>query len=300
MDRVFPPGAVVLATAMTVVWVTGCHTLIGSPEVASEGLLQAAPSSPDAVTLDIYWADLPAGGESDWADLWRFVQEERLDGALRRRLAEQGLRAGIVGGVPPEEIVRLLDPEGRHTGSSRSEETEGEETVLAESTGVSRKTIQLRPGKPLEIKASQTLEEFPLLAADGRSAEMIRGAQAFYQLELERRAGGGYTVGLTPELQTGAARWKWTPDETGMISRQKPMRDKRVFADLAIEAPLVLGEMLIVTSRGEASGGLLGHCLHRSDAGSEEGSRAILVRLTHTPPAPEFDFVSKAEHAGLR
>lgn len=260
----------------------GCYTLIDTTEATPESLLRAARPSPDAVTIDIYWADVSQNA-SDTTDLWRFVQEERLDPSLRRRLADHGLRAGVVGGTPPTEVVRLLNPAG---------EREADAGAVAESTGVVRKTIQIRPGDPLEIKASETLEAAPLLAADGRSAEVLRGAQAFYSLSVLRGAAGGYTVELTPELQSGEARWRWTPDDTGMIARQKPLREKRVFADLRVATPLVVGEMLIVTARPEASEGLLGGYLHRDAGESGADRRAILVRLTHTPPSPAFEYAA--------
>ena len=296
-----------LVIACIAVGFAGCGALLTTPEVVTTtSILRAAQASSDAVTLDIYWATLPVNtgsadtgpadaNESDEA-LWRFVQEDRLNEGLRDRLGRSGLRAGVVGGVPPMGIVRLLDPQGKR---SRGESTgaESEDNALATisaPTGVTRKTVQLRPGQPLEIKASEEIAEAPLLAMNGRSGETFRQVQAFYSLQIERRTDGGYTVVMTPELQYGKPRWKWAQDDTGMIARQKPLRDKRVFSELRLEVPLVVGEMLLVTSRSNASS-RLGHYLHQSDEDAAGTRKAILVRLTQTPPSPVFALSDEAE-----
>ena len=76
---------------------------------------------------------LPPDAEVDGqASLWRFVQEERLDEGLRARLRRNGRRAGVVGGVPPREIARLLNPRPERA----RDEGEGSVALMAGATGV--------------------------------------------------------------------------------------------------------------------------------------------------------------------
>ena len=87
-----------------------------------ESPLRAALSSSDAVTLDIFWANLPAEGPDFDARLWRFIQEDRVDPELRSRLMQNGLRAGVVGGAPPGGFARCGNDcvEFRSIASARS------------------------------------------------------------------------------------------------------------------------------------------------------------------------------------
>ena len=84
----------------------GCSSLFTEQPLPVGSPLRAAESSADGVRFEVYWATLPASIEADeQAALWRYVQQERLDESLRGRLARNGLRAGVVGGVPPREVL---------------------------------------------------------------------------------------------------------------------------------------------------------------------------------------------------
>ncbi len=262
-------------------WVVGCSTLFVSEDLApSATLLKAAQASSEAVTIDIYWASLPVS--SEWSDdsLWRFVQEDRLDEQLRSRLMQNGLRAGVVGGAPPEQIVRLLNPHGE----SSEEGTDALAMTLSSPTGVSRSTKQLRPGKSVTIQAAGVLDSAPLLLAKGDrlTGETFSDVQPIYDVRLEREKQGSYKLVITPELHYGEAKMRWNSDSQGMIVRGLATREKRIFSDLQIEVPLVVGEMLIATSLPEADS-RLGYYFHQADSEIASKRKAIVIRLTQAP-----------------
>lgn len=259
----------------------GCTTLFVSEDLApSATLLKAAQASSEAVTIDIYWATLPVS--SEWTDdsLWRFVQEDRLDEQLRGRLMQNGLRAGIVGGAPPEQIVKLLNPHGE----SSEEGSDALAMTLSSPTGVSRSTKQLRPGKSVTIQAAGILESAPILLAEGDrlTGETFTDVQPIYDVRIERDKQGGYQLVVTPELHYGDAKMRWNSDSQGMIARGLAQREKRIFSDLQIEVPLVVGEMLIATSLPK-SDSRLGYYFHRADSETSAERKAIVVRLTQAP-----------------
>jgi hypothetical protein len=260
----------------------GCASMFSGPLEASVGSpLRVATASSDAVTLDIYWATLPADIEADAESLWNHVQEQRLDERLRRDLVRNGLRAGVVGGAPPRAIAQLLDPKGSRFDPAAPSGADDALATLADPTGVERKTTQTRPGQPIRLKASPVMDEAVVLEPGGVGKTYER-VQAMYNLEVEKLADGGFAVVLTPELHVGEPRMKWTRDDTGMIARQAPLRDKRVFSDLRVVAPLVVGEMLLVTSPHDA-GSRLGSYFHRAEEGAPGERKAILIRLAQVP-----------------
>ena len=268
----------------------GCGVLWIDPPAPSPSILKEASPSSDAVTVDIYWATLPPGLEGNEEGLWRFVQEDRLDEALRYRLRRNGLRAGVVCGAPPDQIVKMLNPKGSATDESQ----ENALSTVVDPTGVRRSTQQLRPGKEATIHAADTLREAPVLLAQGDriSGETYYEVQPVYSLRAELRDDGGYQVVLTPELHYGDARMRWSSDETGMITLGAASREKKVFPELRIEAPLVVGEMLLASSWADA-GSSLGHYFHRAEGRVEGRRKAILIRLTRTPPKPVFGSVAE-------
>ncbi len=257
----------------------GCTTLLFPEESISQSpsLLRAAQASADAVTVDIYWATLPDDSDES---LWRYVQEDRLDAELRGHLIQNGFRAGIVGGVPPEQIVELLNPIGQST--------ENDENALAMTldspTGVSRSTKQLRPGKSATIKAAEIIARAPLLLADGGPirGKTYKNVQPIYDIQVEQDQQGGYSVVMTPELHFGDTKMRWNSDEQGMIARGIAQREREIFSNLRIEAPLVVGEMLIATSLPNADS-RLGYYFHKADETASSHRKAIVIRLTQAP-----------------
>ena len=175
-------------------------------------------------------------------------------------------------------------------GETTDTESSEFRSPLVAPTGVSRSTQQLRPGKAATIHASDILTEAPILLSESGQlrGEIYHDVQPVYSLKLERQESGGYNVVLTPELHHGQQRMRWSADETGMMTLGSATREKEVFADLRIEAPLVVGEMLVATSRpGPES--CLGHYFHQAEAEATGSRKAILVRLTRAPQSPLFE-----------
>ncbi|MEO0529324.1 MAG: hypothetical protein AAF266_01975 [Planctomycetota bacterium] len=282
----FVPSPLGLFLACGLFLLAGCSVLsldtekplpVGSP-------LRAAPGSSDGVRFEVTWATLPPDAEVDeQASLWQFVQEERLDAELRARLHRNGLRAGVVGGVPPREITRLLNPRPELA------RTDDSVVTLGDATGVKQQTMTVRPGQPAIVNASEVVPEANLLLADddGPWGETFHQAQAIYKVGVADRPGGGTLVSIAPELHFGSPRMQFVAAEGAGITRSKPRREERAFPNLQIEAPLVVGEMLMVTSL-PGSDSRLGGFFHRADGEVSGVRKAILVRMVQAPPEANF------------
>ncbi|MEM6330498.1 MAG: hypothetical protein AAF790_09635, partial [Planctomycetota bacterium] len=166
----------------------GCSALQPAAGITAESLLHAAKPSPDAVTLDLYWVRLPHSADGRDGGLWKHVDEDRLPVALRRRLAGNGLRAGVIGRTPPDVLLRLLDPDGE------ADLNQGGVTAL-KRTGVSVRTRQLRPGQELPVNASPILAEATVAIREagagggpggGPTEKSFAGVQGVYILETAR------------------------------------------------------------------------------------------------------------------
>lgn len=253
---------------------------VGSP-------LRAAEGSPDGVRFEVYWATLPPDAEVDGqASLWRFVQEERLDAGLRARLRRNGLRAGVVGGVPPKAITRLLNPRPELVRKNG----EGSVALYAGATGVKQQEMTVRPGSPALVNASEVEPSVSLLLAGASGppvGETFDQVQAVYRVGVDERAGGGHTVLIGPELHFGEARMRYVAAGSAGITRAKPLREERAFTDLRIEADLIVGEMLMVTSL-PGSESRLGSFFHRADGEVSGARKAIVVRLIQAPPTADY------------
>ncbi|MEQ8846940.1 hypothetical protein [Botrimarina sp.] len=276
-------GAVLVAAAL--VGAAGCGSMLivdsDRPLPVGSPLRPAAPS-PDAVRMEIYWATLPPSAEvDDQAELWRFVQEERLDEALRIALRRNGFRAGVVGGVPSREVVRLLNPAPAVADDAAAQD---QGAKLTAPTGVKKTERSVRPGEPILLDASGLVARTTLLLneSDGPVGEPFEQARAVYRLEVDPQPGGGHTVSLAPEVHHGQPRMRYVADGAA-IQYPKPMQEERAFPSMRIEASLVVGEMLLVTSRGDYSDSSLGAFFHRADGEVSGERKAIVVRLVQAP-----------------
>jgi hypothetical protein len=261
----------------------GCQTINLGDEPIHASLLKASRSARDVVTLEIYWANLPVDPVEGDSPVWSHIQEDRLPAELRKRLAQNGLRAGVVGGSLPSEIAEILNPGDQPDSQSAASLGAATESVVRE-TGVWRRTRQLRPGDHIELKASEVKPQAPLLYV--RKGELqgdtLTGVQAFYQLGCSLTEDGRAELHLTPEIRHGAPKTSWTPDETGVISRSAPKKDAEVFLELVISAPLAAGESLLVTSLPDSDSRLGGH-LHSAAESSGGRRKAILIRVVQAP-----------------
>lgn len=260
--------------------VAGCQSIGDTGSVTSDSLLKAASSSPDAVTLDIYWARTELDDTKFAEALWANVQEDRLPVELRNALADDGLRAGIVGGTPSEELVHLLNPDGVDVTAAADDSTG---SLAAKPAKVTRRLKQLRPADRLELQSGEVVPSFPLLRGQGGKlvGRSFEGAQGIYALEASHTPEGRAKIDLIPELHHGQAQMRYVPLGPGAVT-QKLQREIEPFEELRTKVELAPGEMLVVTSLPgcETRLGSLFH--HTSEAGSKQ-QKYLLLRLSQVP-----------------
>ena len=273
--------------------VAGCRLLIDDEAVVQgRSPLQAARPSPDSVTMEIIWARFPAGDPAINLEAWREIDETQLSPSVQSELANNGLRAGIIGTRLPEPIARALH-HGESTPEPLAPDAETETVQLAAEPIVHGRVQRLRRNQRSEIQASEVYASLPLILRDGRelSGKTYQQAQAIYALRVDPQSDRTVRVELMPEIHHGSARVRWTGGEDGIL-RQAPLRERELFDQLRLTARLAPGEMLILMSLPDA-GSRLGHYFHAVDSADGPQQKLILIRLAEVPPSDTFAFAGK-------
>src|SRR6202521_4267835 len=99
-----PFAARTLCLILALFGLVGCKVVARQPKGKSP--LSSVGMSADSVTLEIFTAPTPLGAPQLSA-LWNEVDEQPLPADLRQRLAQNGLRAGIVGPHVPHALAEL-------------------------------------------------------------------------------------------------------------------------------------------------------------------------------------------------
>ena len=251
--------------------------------------LRPAEASPDSVRMEIIWARFAAEDPALNESAWREIDETQIAPAVRRELARNGFRVGVIGGSLPDAIARAL-------GSGETAEGESSETDKSNVASLTAEPVvhgriqQLRRKQRSEIQASDIHASLPLLTGSGKelSGRTYCNAQAMYALCVDPQPDQTVLVELTPELHHGQARLRFTRDDDNMgLLRQAPMRDREVFRQLRMSVRLAPGEMLVLMGLTDA-GSRLGHYFHTVDSSDGPQQKLILIRLAEVPRSDMF------------
>lgn len=290
-----PPGtciSVILRLAMLTALVgpVGCGVVLSTATVSDpKSMLKAIRTSPDRVTLEIFQVRVPADDQEFNTELWQAVDEQRLPLEERDRLLSNGFRAGVLSGSVPDVLAEVLHLQGEMP------EDEVQRVITSQSATpkVTRRVLQLKRDEPATIQASEVAREVNVLlntehGLEGRSYEQVQGV---YTLFGEAVPGQRVRVELTPELQYGELKNRYTGSDQGIFVLT-PSRERRVFEQLKMSASLAAGEILLVSGSDDASG-CLGHVFHALQQSGRTERKLILIRLLQTP---ESEILADASH----
>jgi hypothetical protein len=253
----------------------GCR-FVGSPRPVPELATEAAAASerdgttrpaPRTIPLELVFVRCDEHDPELRDELWQFVDEQGFDADLRRRLAANGLRAGIVGDHLPPHLAQ------RFAGAEPS----GPET-LATDAAVSRRTLRLLPGRRGEVVMATGIRELVLLEhADGG----VRGgtyadASPLVVLRAKPAADGRVELEAVPEIRHGPVEKSWV-GEDGMFRLETGQRRHRL-EHLALTAMLPRDGMLVLACGGDDTASA-GDCLLRDhDRGERTSVRLLAIR----------------------
>jgi len=241
-----------------------------------QSLLKPIGAADDGVQLEIVSVRFPFGDDELNDSIWNDIDEQQLPLPVRQKLAEAGLRAGVVGGQLPAALARMMAAAEEHPVNAIAAAAR-----LEQSPPVSRQQMQLHSGWHGEIISSGIYPELPLLTREeGRlSGQTYSAAQGVLQAKAEALGDRRVRLSITPELQSGQIRQQWTVEDGRLVGQQG--KSKRVFDNLAFDAALAPGEMLVLTSLPQRSG-TLGHYLFTEPHDDHLQQKLLLVRLAES------------------
>ncbi|HEY1785088.1 MAG TPA: hypothetical protein VGG30_06035, partial [Pirellulales bacterium] len=279
---------IALALWVAVFAAPGCRLLDAQPK--GKTLLTPLQAGEESVALEIFFARFDYGYPPFAEKLWEEVDEQVLPADVRRELARNGFRGGIVGSQVPVELARLLTltdvPQPKHQGTTVN---------LEKEPSVKMRLLEVRSGRHGEIIASPVYDHLPLLMREG---EKVQGktydrADGRFTLTATRHADGRVGLDLLPELHYGKTEQKWLPVDGvfHLVSSQK----KKLFEHMQLRVDLSPGQMLVLTCRPDHPGSI-GNYFFTEPVGDEGlAQRMVIVRLAQAGSDRSFSEIVSAE-----
>jgi hypothetical protein len=276
----------------------GCRMLDDGVTLHGQSPLRPARQSPDSVAIEMMWVRFPDGDPLLNDDAWLEIDETQIDPAVRRELANNGFRVGVISGNLPDAMARALDQKGAASKDEADEGVVGQGETrtldyvsleMMDEPVVRGHVKQLRRQERWEIQASDVFSSMPVLEPDGKQ---LRGAtyadaQAMYALRVDPQPDRTVLVQLTPELHYGPYRPRWTGEEGQGLMMQASMRERKVYTTMQMKVRLSVGEMLVLMNMPNA-GSRLGEYFHTVESSRGRQQKLILLRLAQVPPSDTF------------
>jgi hypothetical protein len=254
-----------------------CAALVGCisrnrPPV-EEVVRSLAPAAPtEGICLESVLLEGPIGDRFLDHDLWTAALPVSSPEA-RVLLSENGLRAGILAGTPPQRFLTMLESE-------------------TEALNGRKLTFNTRKDEVVPTSGPHEKCEFLLLTdlarADKRAPVALKQARCGVQVRPEATEYARVKVSCEPQIQHGE-RQEWfrpTADGTGFVKYEEIPLER--YAPLAFEAPLAPSEYLIIGWRADQPN-TLGEALFAVSAKGQPHQRVLVIRARQANPGPPPD-----------
>ncbi|MEO8271860.1 MAG: hypothetical protein ABI557_19210 [Aureliella sp.] len=248
-----------------------------APDTSS--LLPTRQLNPDSVVIETVLVRFPAESIADLEQqVWHLSNEASADIALRQRLDQNGLRAGVIMGEFPPLIRQQLDQ------TAEKQKTDAlEHAGLAADVDNRMRRLQCRAGRRKDLLVKPELPD-PLTVLSVRDGKRVSGdtfdrATVLFDLRVLPHGDGSATVNLTPEIQHGDQRQTFVYSDFG--TRPAMRRSTQNWNELKLSAKLTPGQVLIVSSTSPAKA--LGSTFFVSNTAEQTEERVLLlVRLAES------------------
>jgi hypothetical protein len=272
--------------------VVGCAAVV-KPQAAPKSPLAPLAVSPDSINLEVFTAPAPVS-DPQLDELWKLVDEQSLPADLRTRLAENGLRAGIIGPNVPQALADVLKLTDQPLDSGQLE------SFNLDPSAVKVRVLHATAGKRVELAVGNPREEITLLESTGGHVrgKTLQKAECRLALRAHLEDDGRVRVELTPELHHGEYKNNIRGsgnDASFLLTQERP---KRIFEELTLEPRLAPGQMLLVAARSDRPSSAGEHFFTDASGGAKPVKVLWALRAARASGDRAFADDSEAERPG--
>lgn len=264
---------------LTLAFLAGCSPWSTSPN--GKSLLQSAKMSPDSVVVEFALLELGDLEKGLTSDLWREADEQQIQTELRRKLAQNGIRCGVLGSQLPSWITDRLADRGKLLQLDESDHTAVVSDLLTQ------RRIQFRANQHRSIPVGLKCKELELDGPDSEELTKYADAQCHLSITAIPKGDGRVALELVPDIQHGPPRHRWVGGDG--LFRLDASRDSVRFDDLKVSATLVPGQTLILQTLPGASGVGKAFAGNKNSGPATPHGKMVLLRLAQTQFDDLFD-----------
>ncbi len=211
---------------------------------ASTQLFPAMRKSLDSVIVETVLVRFPLSANQELDEIWQQTDESVLDISKRKRLYENGLRAGLIVGEIPKAIRDRIEE------TSYDQSTDAlEHAGLAADVDNKMRQLHCRSGRRKELIVRRELPE-PLTVISTQSGsvsgETFDQPTVLFELRAIPHGDQQATVELVPEIQHGEMKQSFVSSEFGM--RPEFRRPRHAWRELNIPMKLAAGQVMLVAA----------------------------------------------------
>ncbi len=259
--------------------------------------------SPDSVALELAVAQIDPQQQVDFDQLWLQLDEQKLALETRKRLDQNGLRAGVLPNQVPTTLCQLIQPQ--QPNHERLDTWQLQLLDQGKLDPASRllihKKVQIRAGEAKDIPSSDFVPESSWVVRNGnlQSVGVGTDVRGTWNLTTHPNGDGSVRLIVTPQLHHGKIRSEIGVAEGGFLFQARQKIQK--LQELKFDVTLQPGETLMIAATPDLTD--LGELFftpwitadevseakspesvsRQAMLWSEQGSqRMLLVRLVHT------------------
>jgi hypothetical protein len=269
----------ILVIVVITIGVNGCRSIVTPQWSLEDEIAKTTLSAPqlarDAVILEVAFIRVAASANSSDSGFWPDVDETHLAAEDRKRLAQNGIRCGLLAGSLPDSLTELIN------GDANTVDLEALTGSLNLNLENRNQRLQFRAGQAGQIVMSKSIKEnITVITSDSQyaAAERFSQAQCQFQIKTYPQGDGRVRIELIPQIHHGDPRAEFTGQDGAWLL--KTQRSVKQYDAVPIAALISPGESLLLSADSHNKG--LGRQFFVINDDDEKTNHLLLMRLVHT------------------